>query len=202
MGVDEGVGEEVGAHRCGGACEIDENTERRNVGRMNEMTNKELTELQKKIARLEAELAEVKEMAEVMKKRVGGVFKPEYGQKYWFISARGDVYYDKWDNHPADQRMYAIGNCFPTRQSAEDRVRVLKLIQKARESQNGFVPDWKDETQVKFSLKFRTGDIIIENCHLINTAPIFGYWGDELACERFVEDNHDELIWFFTEYRR
>ena len=153
-------------------------------------------ELREKIDRLKAELEEMKKIID------GGELKPKDGQIYWFISGSGEIYENQWLNHTMDRDCYAIGNCFPTEQSAEDTVRVLKLIQKARESQNGFVPDWEDETQVKFYLKFRMGDIIIENCHLINTAPIFGFWVDELACERFIEDNHNELVWFFTEYRR
>lgn len=164
------------------------------------MTNKELRE---KIARLETELAEVKEIAEAMKKKAdGGLFKPKDGQEFWFISKWGEVYGGEWDNEALDQEFYSIGNCFPTEQSAEDTMRVLELIQKARESQDGFVPDWEDDAQTKYFLNFHMGDIGITDYYSVNIAPTFGYWEDESACEQFIQDNHDELIWFFTEYRR
>jgi len=166
------------------------------------MTNKELKE---KIARLETELAEAKKMAVAMKKRADGcVFKPKFEQTYWFISGVREIDLEKWCNLPMQNIHYSIGNCFPSRQSAEDTVRVLKLIRKARESQDGFIVDWENWMQNKYVLYFNTEEkeLRITNHISINAAPIFGYWEDESACERFIDENSDELIWYFTEYRR
>ncbi len=164
------------------------------------MTNKEL---QEKIARLEAELTEVKEVAEAMKKRAdGGVFKPEDGQKYWSIMRGGDIIEELWNDNLFDHDRYTIGNCYPTEQAAEDAVRVLKLIQKARESQNGFVPDWENWTQNKHIVYYNRGVLCVRMyCHL-NIAPIFGFWKDKSMCEQFIHENREDLLWFFTEYRR
>ena len=165
------------------------------------MTYKELKE---KIARLETELAEVKEMAVAMKKRAdgGGAFKPENGQRYWSFTRVGGVSSDWWNNHKFDYERYAIGNCYPTKQSAEDTVRVLKLIQKARETQDGFVPDWEDPIQHKYFLDFHMGDIGVADHPSINVSPIFGFWEDKSACEKFIDENEKDLLRFFTEYRR
>ena len=133
-----------------------------------------------------------------------GVFKPEYEQTYWFISQswEGEVDIDQWSDHQFDENRYAVGNCFPSRESAEDTVRALKLIQKARESQDGFAPDWDDETQYKYSLRLKFGNIGIENYRLTNAASALGYWRDKSVCDKFVADNHHELTWFFKEYQR
>ena len=165
------------------------------------MTNKEL---QEKIARLETELTEVKEMAVAMKKKAdgGGVFQPQDEEKYWYISGSGEAYVCWWKNHPTDHDRYSIGNCYLTEQSAKDVVRALKLIQKARESQDGFVPDWEDETQHKYFLDFHRGNIGIADYLSINVAPIFGFWEDESVCEQFIDENREEILWFFKEYRR
>lgn len=165
------------------------------------MTNKELKE---KIALLETELTEVKEKVKELKNSIddGGVFKPEDGQEYWRISGSGDVYRNTWNNDLIDHSYYAIGNCSPTKQSAEDTVRVLKLIRRARESQGGFVPDWKDSKQQKCFLYFQMGEIGVADYPSINVAPIFGFWEDESMCEQFIDENEGDLIWFFTEYRR
>lgn len=163
-------------------------------------------ELREEIARLKTALAELEEKVEALPNGAdnGGVFKPECGQEFWFISKWGEVYGGEWDNEALDQEFYSIGNCFPTEQSAEDSVRVLKLIQKARESQGGFVPDWEDVTCYKHSLFFDSEDkeIRVMSNQIIDIAPTFGYWEDESTCEQFIQDNHNELIWFFTEYRR
>ena len=163
------------------------------------MTNKELKE---KIAHLEAELAEVKEQMATLPESVCGVFKPKYGQEFWYISGHGTTFVDNWGGDSIECAQYAIGNCFPTKQAAEDTVRVLKLIQKARESQDGFVPDWEDSTQHKYFLYFHMGDIGVADYPSINVAPISGYWEDKSVCEQFIDENREELIWFFTEYRR
>ena len=163
--------------------------------------NKELIE---KITRLETALAEVKEKIAALPKRVdgGGVFKPENGQEYWCMVASGEVYRQVWNYNTMDHARYVIGNCFPTEQAAEDFVRASKLIQKARETQDGFAPDWKDPIQQKCFLYFQMGEIGIADYPSINVAPIFGFWEDESVCEQFIDENREDLIWFFTEYRR
>lgn len=73
---------------------------------------------------------------------------------------------------------------------------------KAWESQGGFVPDWEDETQYKYSLVFKFGNIRIENYPLTNTASMLGYWRNKSVCDEFASDNYHELVWLFKEYRR
>ena len=163
------------------------------------MTN---TELQEKIAHLEAELAEVKKKVAELPKRVGGVFKPEHGEEYWCISGYGTPFVDNWRGGGVGCDRCATGNCFPTEQAAEDALRVLKLIPKAKESQDGFVPDWENWEQNKYALYFEMGDIHIMQYTSRNIAPIFGFWEDESVCEQFIHENHNELVWFFTEYRK
>lgn len=164
--------------------------------------NKTVKELQEKIAHLEAELAEVKKKGAELPKRVGGVFKPEYGQKYWYISGSGTPFVSIWGGNSIEYDQYAIGNCFPTEQATEDAVRVLRLIQKARESQGEFVPDWENWEQNKYALYFEMGDIHIMQYTSRNIAPIFGFWEDISECEQFIDENREELLWFFKEYRR
>lgn len=164
------------------------------------MTNKELKE---EITRLKTALAELEEKVEALPKRAdGGVFKPEDGQEYWYISGSGKVY-GRYNNLIAHNR-YSIGNCFSTRQLAEDTVRVLILIRRAKESQDGFVPDWENAIEIKYVLCFDwlKGKVCVTNYHVLEIAPIFGFWKNKSACDQFIQDNHDELIWFFTEYRR
>lgn len=163
-------------------------------------------ELREKIARLKTALAELEERVEALPNRVNSrVFKPEDGEEYWIISDTGgtfDSQWVDWVDTRTDEGRYAIGNCFSTRKSAEDAVRVLKLIQKARESQDGFVPDWENREQRKFYLYFNDNGTWTGSSFLVNVTPTFGYWGDKSECDEFAKDNHADLVWFFTEYRR
>lgn len=165
------------------------------------MTNKELHE---EINCLKTKLAELEEKVSALPNEddSGGVFKPKFEQTYWFISGVREIDLEKWCNLPMQNVHYSIGNCFPSRQSAEDAIRVLKLTQKARESQDGFVPDWGDSTQPKYLLSFNSGDIYFTRNWASNAASIFGYWEGKSMCRQFIHENEEELIWFFTEYRR
>lgn len=130
------------------------------------------------------------------------MFKPKNGEKYWQIENDGGVYSEWWEDYYFDEDLYSIGNCFPTEQAAKDTVRVLKLIQKARESQDGFVPDWENWEQEKRCLAFNERGVYVACFTSINITPTLGYWGTKLVCEQFAVDNYDDLRWFFTEYQR
>lgn len=47
------------------------------------------------------------------------VWKPEYGDWYWYISSDGQVDNCEWVNGSMDLGRYAMGNCFRTREEAE-----------------------------------------------------------------------------------
>ena len=85
-----------------------------------------------------------------------------------------------------------------------DTERARKLIQKAKESQNGFVPEWEKLTQCKYRLYFdnECKEVRVMSSQLLNPDPTLGYWKDKSECEKFISENREDLIWFFTEYRR
>ena len=45
-------------------------------------------------------------------------WKPQYDDRYWYISMDGDVLYDEWDSCVYDYAMYYAGNCFETKEEA------------------------------------------------------------------------------------
>ena len=163
------------------------------------MTNKEL---KAKITRLEAELIEMKNKVETLPDIEKGIFKPEYEEEYWFISDMGEIYNDTWFDTGVDHKRDKIDNCFPTEQLAEDTLRMLKLIKKAKESRIDFIPDWGNEAQEKYYLYFEDNKMRTGSNFSVNVAPIFGYWKEEKVCRKFIRENHEELIWFFTEYKK
>ena len=45
-------------------------------------------------------------------------WKPQYGDKYWYISMEGCALYSKWTEPINDYAMYYAGNCFETKEEA------------------------------------------------------------------------------------
>jgi hypothetical protein len=46
-------------------------------------------------------------------------WKPKHGEEYWFIWDTGQIKNKVWGTWSYDERRWAIGNCFQTRQDAE-----------------------------------------------------------------------------------
>src|SRR5215813_5955426 len=47
------------------------------------------------------------------------LWKPKHGEEYWFIWDTGQMTKQVWGTWSYDERRWAIGNCFQTRQHAE-----------------------------------------------------------------------------------
>lgn len=86
---------------------------------------KELEELKQKIAEIEKKIKE--------KKAETGRWKPEEGDKYWFMDDTGRVYNNGWDNDCYDEERYPIGNCYKTKEEAEFVAEKLKVIAELKE---------------------------------------------------------------------
>lgn len=52
------------------------------------------------------------------KKSEPKIWKPEYGDWYWYISSDGQVDNCEWVNGPIDLGRYSMGNCFRTKEEA------------------------------------------------------------------------------------
>lgn len=72
---------------------------------------------------------------------VGGRWKPEYGQKYWFIGHRGSVVWETWDDDDFDNWHYIQGNCFATEEECTRYKQKLEAIAEMRELAEGY--EWR-----------------------------------------------------------
>lgn len=54
-------------------------------------------------------------------------WKPEKREDYWFVDTGGDIAMDTWDEMSWDYQIHKVGNCYQTKEEAEQaRERVLK----------------------------------------------------------------------------
>lgn len=90
----------------------------------------------------------------------------KYG-RYYSISDNGVVYDRLEINHPIDDHSYLIGNYFKTEEEAEKAVNWLKALTTLRDDTKGFKPNWKDGSQLKWSVRYDdTTDELSVSCSL------------------------------------
>jgi hypothetical protein len=130
--------------------------------------DKDKKEMLARIATMEAELEQLRKLAETKK---GTRWRPEPNQKYYSIFAAGDVTMILAKRSLPDDgldRLYLIGNVYKTEKEAERATRiteakrrVLDLILKYNE---GWTPDWLKYSEKKWAIK------------LIYKNPTASYW--------------------------
>lgn len=86
---------------------------------------KELAEAKQKIAEIEKKIEE--------KQAETGRWKPEVGDRYWFINSYGQAAHEIWNNNRIDNDRYEIGNLFKTKAEANSAIEKLKVIAKLKE---------------------------------------------------------------------
>ena len=157
------------------------------------------TELQKKIAHLEAELAEVKDVIAGMEE-TQGVWKPECGEKYWVIAVWVVTYF-VWEDDENDHEIFNTCQLYKTKEEAEDELRAKKLIRKAQIHQGGhkFVVG---ENNYCIYYSFHRKTIEYAQHSFVQHRPELGYWKDSESAEEFIRENYEEFKWYFTEYDR
>ena len=111
-------------------------------------------EMLNKIAALETEVANLRALLE----KPDTPWVPERGDTYFRIAGSGSMVEHKWDNDCIDDAYLSIGNVFRTRKDAEFMVERLKVLAELRRLAKGFVPDWDDKQQSKWTLTYDNGD--------------------------------------------
>ncbi|MGN1225551.1 MAG: hypothetical protein ACI4TG_10675 [Ruminococcus sp.] len=113
------------------------------------MTNKEIME---KISELEQQIAELKEAAQ--KQYEPKAWKPYNGDQYFFIDSclRQVVKISK--ENPIDRELFELGNCFPTKERAEEVAKKIRMLLKLERYHDMFcpdyVPDWSSDDEKCF----------------------------------------------------
>lgn len=74
-------------------------------------------------------------------KRSKKIWKPEYGDWYWYISSDGQVDNCEWVNGPIDYGRYSMGNCFRTKEEA----RIAREKQKIKIELQRFADEHNDQ---------------------------------------------------------
>lgn len=102
-------------------------------------------EYEERIAKLEKELDELKEV------KIEDDEFPKYGQAYWFVGTNGYVVYAYWDNSTTSNYRKDFLRIFKTEKECE---RYLKIQEAFKEESKKFEPNWEDANQNKYYLGY------------------------------------------------
>lgn len=156
---------------------------------------------------IEVEISE--EELNKIKKKTGYERATYFGTKLWFENyGRIEEYNDSLD-FPYDI-LYNCANYYSSRDVAENNIRADKLMRKLRRfavEHRKHSLNWEENnSQMKYYIYYRTSGIFEEPELKIDCCfedRYFGviYFDTKEAAQKAIETFHDELIWYFTEYK-
>ena len=110
-------------------------------------------EYEERIAKLEKELKELKEM------EIEDDEFPRPGEQYWFVDTDGYVVYAHWDDNTIDNYRKDFLRIFKTKKECK---RYLEIQKAFKEESKNFEPNWKDGNQDKYYLYYDHSDNCVE----------------------------------------
>lgn len=116
-----------------------------------------IEELEKQAKSILEEIEKLKKEENVESKKVSKVWKPEFDEDYYVIEVDGEVREYTWYDEGCDEKCYAIGNCFKTREEVEKAVEKAKIytqLKRLAEENNTEPIDWENEDQNKYYLGY------------------------------------------------
>ena len=145
------------------------------------------------------------ELQKLLASRKTGYERVDESQKYWYQASSGNVERKSNMRDNVDAMYYSNANYYSDETIARNNARADNLMRQLRrfavEHRKSEI-DWNSEVQNKFSILYDYSDneVAVER-------DIYGrYHGivyfDSIEIARLaIETFHDELIWYFTEYK-
>lgn len=159
-------------------------------------------EIEKRMSEIQQELDALKEQLNKPEKKTGWE-KPEKDLSYWYISGGGQVGRFTWRTDDMDNDLYATGNCFASKEFAENiaRYQYLDLRIRRRIAEVCEPVDWKNYSQTKFTIYY---DHVENRCCVTSLSYMHkGQWfcDTKAHTEQIIEEFKDDLLWYFAEFK-
>ena len=155
---------------------------------------------------LEVEISEEEyKKLQTTKKKKTGYERVKHDETYYSTSWVGTVGTNREVYDKIDDESYKIANYYSSREVAENNARADKLMRQLRRfaaEHRKDVIDWSDFNQYKYYVVYDYEDArIYVDC--ICYCSRFGsiYFNSKETTQLAIDTFHDELIWYFTEYK-
>lgn len=139
------------------------------------------------------------------KEKKTGYERVEVGEEFYYVSASSKVELGDDDYVSIDNEYYDIGNYYSSKIVAKNNARAEKLMRQLRrfavEHRDSKI-DWNDHMSMKFYIVYNpaNSDLRVgQGCMLCYFGDI--YFDSEIIAQDAINKFHDELIWYFTEYK-
>lgn len=152
---------------------------------------------------IEIDISE-EELNKLEERKETGYERVERGDTH-FYDSHGILGLDKDEYNSVDDRYYEIADYYSSKMVAENNIRADKLMRQLRrfavEHRENKI-DWNDNNQMKFCIfySYSTQTMLIKYSHYCKTYGAV-YFDSKEAAQLAVDTFHDELIWYFTEYK-
>ena len=160
--------------------------------------------IENKEIEIEISEEEYKKLQPSEEKKTGYERVPKNG-KYFYEFGKGDVESDIEDCYDIDDEYYESANYYSDKTVAENNARADKLMRQLRRfavEHRGHGVDFNSTETAKHYIYY---DCIHDELDITFTffARVFGmvYFDSEETAQAAMDTFHDELIWYFTEYK-
>lgn len=122
------------------------------------------------------------------------VWKPNVGDKYYYISNTGSILYYMYDEDVTNKAIISIGNCFETKEEAQHMLQKIRIINQLRKLSNiSFNDNCKQE---KFVIFYNTENqqIRITQHKFIREIPFNIYFKNKKDCQKAIETIGEENL--------
>ena len=167
------------------------------------MTNEEF---EREIKRLEERIEDqinslrIKFLESKADKKPYEVEVPEDIENYYYVSESGDIdlVEDVFFNIDYEG-LYQRGLAFKTKKEAEqydkERILIFKMNKWAEEHNEGWIPNWKDEDEIKYFIIYdnRYETLKVDNYATIEEFCKIPYFKSQKIAEQFIEEFGDEI---------
>ena len=146
------------------------------------------------------------ELQKLLTPQKTGYERVSAGQKYWLQDVRGRVCWDTEPIHFTEYNEdYNSANYYSDDTIAKNNSRVDKIMRQLRrfavEHRKQEI-DWYNHSMHKYIIGFnyKTQDFYIDYCY---AERYFGmlFFDSEETAQLAIDTFHDELVWYFTEYK-
>ncbi len=136
---------------------------------------------------------EIEIVAEKPKEKV---WKPKLGETYWYVDYDGTVCRSEWGGLRVEKSLYALGNCFKTKEEAEfykEKLIVTAELQRFADEHNETI-DWEDANEYKYSIYYDTYSKQIHKTGGLNCKQTTIYFSSLEIANKAIETIGEERI--------